>query len=120
MDDQMKDVMSLARRYVKKGWTQHADARDVHGTAAVPTDEVAVCWCATGAIRRAMEDLFSQKMLGDYCYFFMLSFPYLPANVDTTTAPILGLESFNDDTNRTQAEVLAAFDTVIQKLEEQR
>ena len=74
-------------------WTQKAAARDSAGSKVDPASPLAECWCVFGAVRR-----FGQS-----------------ASAWDALRKVIGPPiSFNDTPGRTQAEVLAAFDTAIE------
>lgn len=72
-------------------WIQNSFARDVHGDPATPSGQHATCWCAVGAIRRLV------PWGGEW----LQAVNYLNKVVGTSSL-------FNDDPDRTQAEVVAA------------
>jgi len=98
-----KEILIAARAKIERPecWTNGAYARDAAGREVEPTCPDAVCWCVRGAIdastghhsgNRPASVLFSQAVAG---YGAL----YIPI--------------WNDEPNRTHAEVLAAFDRAI-------
>jgi hypothetical protein len=97
-------ILTLAREYVTKGWTQHTNARDAHGRACDFASRKACRWCLHGAVLRASWEIArprydaaaeqAEKALGPW---------------DNGTCPML----WNDAMGRTQAEVVALFDQVL-------
>lgn len=93
-----KEGLMAARALIARGWTQHAAARTANGETLSPeqcASETAVCWCTFGALR-AVGSMEADKAL----------------------RTIIGgpLTEWNDDPDRTQAQVLAAFDKAIEAL----
>lgn len=85
---------------VPEHWTQGHYARNAAGTMESMTSSKAVCWCAEGSI--LMVD-------SGHCGAALRA---LGSVVGTSHIP-----TFNDDARRTHAEVLAAFDEAIRRLE---
>jgi hypothetical protein len=88
-----KEVFQDAAALVEDGWTQGHMARDADGDMADALGDRATCWCALGALYRAVGDD------GD-----------LFRNVSVTLARQIGtaVPIWNDAPDRTQAEVIAA------------
>lgn len=99
-------VLKKARALIKKGWTQQWWAEDRKGNIVTPDDPAAVKFCLRGAIRR-VHDAGEEAALA----------AIVRANhIPKATSPALyggAAAEWNDRTNRTQAEVLAAFDKAI-------
>ena len=94
------EKLIAARKLIEQGWTQGTYARDANGEDVDATDDRAVCWCSYGAIVRAYdEDFEAAEAARDV----------LRAAVGTKYAA-----SWNDAPERTQAEVLQAFDDAIE------
>lgn len=91
------EVLSAAADLIEKpgAWLQDGLAHDAGGLAAKVTSDTAVCFCAEGAIAR---------FVGDYCttrYF----------DVENWLVRVIGKPipcDWNDDPERTQAEVVTA------------
>ena len=75
-------------------WTQHADARSTQGRMIGPNAPGATCWCALGAMIKVAPDGAHVPALKWFQKIFM--------GGESLTA-------WNDATERTQAEVVAAF-----------
>jgi hypothetical protein len=88
------DKLRKARALVARGWTQKAFARSKTGREVSEYGKSAVCWCAYAAIEvvRGQADA---------------------ANVLRKAANTEFIIGWNDAPERTQAEVLAAFDKAI-------
>ena len=94
-----KDILKRARETIKQGWCQGANARDEQNTPVPVLCDSAVKWCVIGAIFRQRKNA---HMLCDRV---------------RDAADAKNLVSWNDDPNRTQADVLAVFDKVIERCE---
>jgi hypothetical protein len=100
------EILTLARGYVEKGWTQGWVAADKGGQRVDYRDEDAVCWCSLGAIWRAVEDL---------CPAGVRS--WMEREAEEVVEKAIGNEyigDWNDADGRTKGEVLAAFDRAIE------
>ena len=94
------DILIEARAYVEKGWTQGAWARNRKGTPVNEDSTRAVCWCALGALWKA-------DGIGSYGLNALVKAS--GGEVHPTT-----ISGWNDNPDRTQAEVLALFDKAIE------
>lgn len=95
----VKEVLTKARALVEKGWVQGSYAEDAEGLHVDPCSEDAVCWCAAGAIRAAVDDNAEQ-------YYF------LRKTLRQYTLIGVGIIHFND-TASAKEDVLALFDRAI-------
>lgn len=92
------EKLRAARARIAKGWTQRASARTKGGVPVWGGDDRAICWCAVGALQGSPEAIpLVRKAIGipDECR----------------------ISTWNDAPERTQAEVLAAFDKAIELVE---
>jgi hypothetical protein len=94
------EVLTRARALVERGWTQRASARNERGEIVAAASDDACSWCAMAALAFAANGA-----------------PYYPAHM-ALRAAIFGREGgpiprWNDAPERTQAEVVAAFDRAI-------
>jgi hypothetical protein len=106
----MSDVaekLRAARALIERGWTQGAPARTKGGVPVWGGESSAVCWCVVSAMCRATPD--GQTAL--------LSVPLRKTIGLSDNGG--GLTEWNDAPERTQAEVLAAFDRAIELAEAQ-
>jgi hypothetical protein len=94
------DKLREARALIERGWTQKVGARDSGGTPVWGGEKAAVSWCAVGAI----------------CTVGAKMAPFRQANNLNGWG---GISVWNDAPERTQAEVLAAFDKAIELAEAQ-
>ena len=83
--------------YVRKGWTQHAWARDIHNEKVPPHSPLAVAWCVSGAIIAAIRNEFDQEAFFKTAHFLL---------GDRT------LGAWNDGPGRTQHEAISALEEV--------
>ena len=98
-------------------WTQGTSARSADGRYTTPTDSGAACWCASGALLKAITD----ANVAAYRYAatreeaeYRLRFAILerwPAfsHMGATTVGLSMIAGWNDATDRTHAEVVATF-----------
>ena len=100
------EVALLAAALVRTGWTQGTEARDEEGRPVYATDPAAVCWCATGAIRRVASVIGAG--LPDYDVILAA------ANAVATCG--MGIVAWNDEPGRTQDDVAAALDAAAARL----
>ena len=103
-------VLKEARALVAKGWTQGAYMRAADGENVWPNYKRAVCFCVMGAISLAAapyESLDDEDEPNPIRY--MAAKALINANDIQCT-----ISEWNDAPERTQAEVLAAFDKAIE------
>lgn len=93
------DILIGARERIARGWTQGAMARDAEGLECGVHEPVASCFCALGAIFAAAEGIVHG----------------LDAAACLRAELRDDITRWNDARGRTQAEVLAVFDRVIEK-----
>lgn len=95
------EILKAARELLSTParWTKLAYARDAGGAAVMPSNANAVCWCIEGSI---------VKCSGDWSMEWAR-----PIECDVAA----DVASFNDRESTTHADILAAFDRAIAKLE---
>lgn len=101
------DVLCLARAVVASGWTRKMPACDRTGHLREPLSRSAESWCISGALLLARVTL-SRDLPSE------LTWPLCVAVGEAMRAPLeeaRSLPEWNDAPERTQAEVLALFDT---------
>ncbi len=91
-----------ARKFIKKGWTQQWFARDKNGERCDEESREATCWCVTGALSLAFPDGGAP---------WMRSVKELERTTKTKN-----IVEWNDEMERTQGEVLDAFNDTIKRL----
>jgi hypothetical protein len=98
----LADKLREARALIERGWTQGAFARHANGRVIGCESESASCFCMAGAIMRVTPSIYSfERFIEPLCV-------------------VIGdrrLDHWNDAPERTQAEVLAAFDKAIELAE---
>jgi hypothetical protein len=87
-----------------EGWTQGAEARDSNGRKVSASYPKATCFCAEGA---------NDEGAGDNFILSITTHNYLGCTLRLKR----GLHIWNDRKGRTKAQVLAAYDKAIAKLE---
>ena len=105
--DVLIEVLTEARSYIEKGWTQRSFARDEYGKPVDGRDPEACEWCAMGAIWKVV------GYSGTEAYQEARDLIYsLVDFVDFNT-----VSQFNDHADTTQADVLALFDKAIKGID---
>lgn len=97
-----REVLIAARWIIANvGWTQGANATDVHGRGVPIDSKLAARFCSLGAIdvTEVEYSIVSKEKTKDLLRQFLL--------------PYSDIVSFNDTPGRTKAEVLAVFDLAI-------
>lgn len=95
-------ILIEARKLIEKPerWIQHDYARDADGGEVTPDDSDATCFCMLGALARSAHAMEHEAHR-------------LPAALVLSTTVGGRVHHWNDDPDRTHAEVLAAFDRAI-------
>ena len=97
-----KRTLTLALKYLQKGWTQGQLAVDKEGYFVEPQDLSAVRWCAMGAIEKA-DGKGENRARRLVCEFLPDNFQYL--------------EDFNDYQGTTKGKVLSLFTKALKSLQ---
>ena len=104
--EQLREV----HRLVKKGWTQGTFTRNKSGGIVPIQSSAGVCWCITGAVRRATHHPIARELL----------YKVLHQSIAHTGFVISGLHhhedwvvAFNDTAGRTQKEAVAVVEAAI-------
>lgn len=107
------DILRSARALIteREDWCQGTESIDRNGLECSPFSQDSVCWCATGAILHIVDDL--PRSIAAFKALAAL----LPSDSGKTAENVIA--HWNDAPERTHAEVLAAFDRTIAKLEAQ-
>jgi hypothetical protein len=112
---QLVDVLRAARGLVGAGWAQGCGARNKGGQRVSCDSPMATCFCPVGAIFRSSGNT-------PVNYWTTASTPHLSISSAIAAVEkannIKSLVPWNDAPNRTQAEVIAAFDVAIAAEEE--
>lgn len=111
------EILRDARALIEHGWCQDSAAVDARGVAVDPTARSACAWCVSGALNRALHTPNHDRR--DYFTFFRAR-AALAQIVGADPAVIGQIVVWNDHPERTQAEVLAAFDRAIAAAEVQQ
>ena len=96
MSAAVAEVLRKARGYIERGWTRGIFARGPDGAGVSPVDASATCWCSIGAIVAASN----------------YDMTVCASASDVLRGVIQGgnIARWNDDPERTQADVIAVFD----------
>lgn len=97
------DKLREARALIERGWTQGQWARGKSGRPVRYNSRFAVCWCSSGAQARAFGKDWEGYQDAKEMFF---------AAIEHSNIAV-----WNDAPERTQAEVLAAFDKAIELAE---
>lgn len=104
-----RDVLVRARGLIEQGWCQGVGARDARGHEVGALMREACSWCTLGALSRAL-DLSNTDAYGvDYTRAREAIADAIGRDCDGGRA----IAVWNDHRERTQADVLAAFDRAI-------
>jgi hypothetical protein len=108
------DKLREARALIEKGWTQDYFAKDAKGRPDYydPSSPL-VCYCSLGAISTAVRGYPDAD--ANVCE--VREYENFLAKAIGKSGPV-GIAEWNDDPDRTQAEVLAAFDKAIELAEQ--
>jgi hypothetical protein len=98
-------ILRYARVLLAGGWCQGAEARDAYGVSRDPWDHAAVAWSLRGALGAVASDAGAELAEVEEVAVAALAL--------TLDIRINELQTWNDDPERTQAEVLAACDRAI-------
>lgn len=109
-------VLVHARGLIARGWIKFTEAQTIEGVDIHPEKEGAACFCAIGALRRALfvhdqpHDLASFSELGSF------SFTCWGALQDQLP-PMCGggVTGYNDRATTTKEDVIALYDRAIEK-----
>jgi hypothetical protein len=100
VDTRAVELLRRASDLIRRGWTQHAESRDIAGAAVDPWQPAATCWSLLGALVAALED---ETNDGDDLPLQQLAdaLDALALFVDSDS-----LADWTDDPRRTQDDVL--------------
>ena len=111
-----REILTSARAFIERGWTQGALARNRQGMrcSAIMERDEACAWCAVGALDAGAYELFGRV---DHAGIPLAAltlkeviFPEKPANHY--------LSDFNDAPERKKEEVISVYDKAIERLKE--
>lgn len=106
--DTVIDVLHVARQFIENGWTKRAFARETPTSvfACSVESKKASCFCASGAIQAAKYHLNADDQAHMEARSALLSV------IHWDSIPL-----WNDAPNRTQEQVVNAFDRAIERLQ---
>ena len=104
IDERKREILTVAIQYLDRGWTRGFLARNDAGDAVSPRDAEACSWCAVGALQAAAIETFRGSDDDENAF----EFGVVMRDV-TQAAGVLSLSVWNDDPDRTVAEVRSAF-----------
>jgi hypothetical protein len=107
-DDLARDLLVEARRRVQRGWCQRTAARDAAGRSVLPSDPAAASWSAAGAVMAAARRKGAPPA------------PFARAMAALSQAVGAGPQGWNDQPERTAAEVVAALERAARLLGRRR
>lgn len=97
-------ILKRALVYIRKGWVKNTWAKDSYDIDVDPTDNHAVCWCATGALIRAASELGAKSE--------ELCFDALRAAIPKKDIG-LSIAGFNDAKSTNQNDIIKLFERAI-------
>lgn len=103
MVDFVERVLLRAAEIVDAGWTQKSPARDGNGNPVFSHHQSATCFCAVGAIFRAISETENCQISGD-----LASLPIARLSISLGMGNAGNVASWNDHPKRTKEEVVAA------------
>lgn len=103
-----REILVKARDYIERGWSQGHYARTAAGRQTDEDDALAASWCPLGAIMMAAPD--SVRLRDDAGDALCVAIGAEGKSGST-------IPEWNDAAERTQADVLAAFDRAIANCE---
>ncbi len=107
-----KTILEKARELMRRGWCKYASARTRDGLETYPSDQHAVSFCASGACERVVSDQhYSSTKTFPASVDYNAAMMFLCGALRTNSIP-----EWNDDPDRTKAQVLVAFDRAIADL----
>jgi hypothetical protein len=114
------DLLNISA-LVREGWTQSCSARNAYGEATAAADPQACCWCLTGALARAIPygpavENIERRLAATKALNTALRTRPRWTIADSSIEDRSHLEVWNDQRERTQAEVVELVEQAI-KLE---
>ena len=119
MSTELHNVLQKARHKIKdeQNWTQGTFARDERGNPVETKSELAVRWCAMGAIesctddRRTIGDI--EKILKD---IVEADSGYMGSDADNADFPSISSFNYFNDQYATHKDILGVFDRALEKV----
>lgn len=106
-------VLVHARGLVARGWIRFTEAQDIDGKDLHPGAEGAACFCAVGAIKRA---LFVHGQPHDFSVLTLETTVGQMALRRLQDITKESIPAYNDTAGRTQEDIVALFDKAIETL----
>ena len=97
-----KEILTEARGFIERGWTQGICARDSDGEPVPAKDPSACEWCVVGAVWAALPE---GRIISDYTDLLTGQAPY-------------DVALFNDNEDTTKEDILKVFDEAIARCED--
>jgi hypothetical protein len=107
VDTRAVELLRRASDLIRRGWTQHAESRDIAGAAVDPWQRAAICWSLLGALVAALEEQSDRGVdlaLGQLAD----ALDALALFVDSDS-----LADWNDDPRRTQDDVIGVLEAAV-------
>ena len=107
-----RTIVAGAIKLLEQGWTQFVHAEDSDGCRLYPTHPKACKWCSIGALYGAAPavGMEGDQLSREACSAIAHAKHHLTRTIGAN------VETWNDRTGRTQAEVLAAFRATLRQL----
>ena len=106
----MRDIFTDAKSKCETGWCQHHYARNERGEEINVNAATAVCWCADGAILAAIRE---QHTIHELIHYSDAITEFESNGIEPAGRRTIPITIWNDHPDRTQAEVVAAFERAI-------
>ena len=106
----MRAVLIDARSKCATGWCQHHYARDADGFEINVNAATATCWCSDGAILAAVRE---QHTIHELVHYDDVLAEFERNGILPVGQRTVSTVEWNDHPDRTQQEILAAFDRAI-------
>lgn len=114
-EPQVVQDLRAARTFIERGWTTHAQGRDMYGSPTYGNDSIAVQWCLGGAISRATDIRWNglnphPRLLAAFDALDRLVPPETP---ESWARPMYDFAQFNNEVAKDKSDILNLIDRTI-------
>ena len=128
-------VLEKAKKYIEQGWCQNYPAIDDEGLSVLPMNDNAVAWCATGALEKALLDMYldtypieqkstlqmqlrtlskaEEEVFADSLTFYKRKLDKYCKKLELSDGTGFDLISLNDDEGTTKEDIIDIFSKAI-------